>query len=148
MWVRGLKRRQLLRYVRRPAVVPRVGAWIETNIALTKTNGISATVVPRVGAWIETNLQTLLLQSAWVVPRVGAWIETSVTSSFIASKTVVPRVGAWIETRRFRRIIPDVMVVPRVGAWIETMLPGNNTTFTMWSYPVWVRGLKQRFYFW
>ena len=55
---------------------------------------------------------------------------------------VVPRVGAWIETRRFRRIIPDVMVVPRVGAWIETMLPGNNTTFTMWSYPVWVRGLK------
>ena len=75
--MRGLKRRQLLRYVRRPAVVPRVGAWIETNIALTKTNGISATVVPR------------------------------------------------------------------VGAWIETMLPGNNTTFTMWSYPVWVRGLKR-----
>lgn len=27
------------------AVVPRVGAWIETNIALTKTNGISATVI-------------------------------------------------------------------------------------------------------
>ena len=36
------------------------------------------------------------------------------------------------------------MVVPRVGAWIETVRPGKRKDqASRWSYPVWVRGLKQ-----
>ena len=52
VWVRGLKRVNIILHRHTTFVVPRVGAWIETikKMMIAMKSG----VVPRVGAWIET----------------------------------------------------------------------------------------------
>ena len=68
VWVRGLKRSWLCFIVKRYAVAPRVGAWIETLPDGSKKDTIM--VAPRVGAWIETYLYVSYIPTALVAPRV------------------------------------------------------------------------------
>ena len=56
------------------AVIPHVGMWIETSVALKTDNGIS--VIPHVGMWIETPVVVTLAINFKVIPHVGMWIET------------------------------------------------------------------------
>ena len=53
MWVRGLKPCVSDLYIKRGAVAPYVGAWIET--IKPKKGVIMGAVAPYVGAWIETS---------------------------------------------------------------------------------------------
>ena len=96
MWERGLKRNAFTGLVKRKAVAPRVGAWIETACLIPPIQkGMSLPV------W-ERGLKLALDASAHlecrVAPRVGAWIETSNLYFSPSQSKVAPRVGAWIET--------------------------------------------------
>ena len=56
---------------------------------------------------------------------------------------VAPRVGAWIEILKLILCVIAVsLVAPRVGAWIEIANTLKSFIDTLWSHPVWVRGLK------
>ena len=74
VWVRGLKPAVSERVNSDNVVAPRVGAWIETNVACDI--GRRGCVAPRVGAWIETGMLKVTDGKTLVAPRVGAWIET------------------------------------------------------------------------
>jgi len=93
-----------------PAVAPRAGAWIETNViqlgraALAsrpaRARGLKLVVssvlrafcvAPRAGAWIETLFSFLYHRTACVAPRAGAWIETSISSIMITCISRAPR---------------------------------------------------------
>ena len=105
---------------------------------------IGQSVAPRVGAWIETYRKPRhTLRLLYVAPRVGAWIETFGKCKLDHLYPVAPRVGAWIETASVAFKGSRRSVAPRVGAWIETPETAISSRSSIWSHPVWVRGLKR-----
>ena len=73
-WVRGLKHTNRQGLKKPVLVAPYVGAWIETQMSLTRRS--VRLVAPYVGAWIETQMSLTRRSVRLVAPYVGAWIET------------------------------------------------------------------------
>ena len=140
VWVRGLKSIYCLLNRPRPAVAPRVGAWIEILFCrkqnLTKltshpvwVRGLKFGRRTRGGTGTQSHpvwvrgLKFLppdkCYRRSLVAPRVGAWIEIYILSPIVIANSVAPRVGAWIEISKYTSVHFCISVAPRVGAWIE-----------------------------
>ena len=78
------------------SVAPRVGAWIETLVALRKQ--LSLLVAPRVGAWIETDEEIEILNRMKSHPVWVRGLKLGPDAVQGPGEGVAPRVGAWIET--------------------------------------------------
>ena len=83
-----------------------------------------------------------LLPHTAVAPRVGAWIETLCSLIKKFTMIVAPRVGAWIETDDE---LFEVCSNRSHPVWVRGLKLRwfRGTGFVRWSHPVWVRGLKQ-----
>ncbi len=60
--------------LRKEAVTPRTGVWIETIFLINSK--LICPVTPRTGVWIETASDAPLSEMSVVTPRTGVWIET------------------------------------------------------------------------
>ena len=73
-----------------------MGAWIET--ADFWPNRLRPAVAPRVGAWIETHYFKFRLKYHPSLPVWERGLKPNVDSNLVIAFRVAPRVGAWIET--------------------------------------------------
>ena len=101
------------------SVAPRVGAWIETLVALRKQ--LSLLVAPRVGAWIETDEEIEILNRmkshpVWVRGLKPKGILRGCFSLWRSHPVWVRGLKPFVKERLIRLHV----VAPRVGAWIET----------------------------
>ena len=99
-------------------------------------------VAPRVGAWIETSLAVFYLAIVAVAPRVGAWIETVYPRCRDFGRMSHP---VWV---RGLKPIASLFVTNDKNGSHPVWVRGLKHTkcckgyFLCLSHPVWVRGLK------
>ena len=94
-----------------------MGTWIEIN------NGFSllrrTAVVPLVGTWIEICCLCSSRLCSWSFPLWERGLKLKISQMERTDFIVVPLVGTWIEIYFVGNLNTSSLVVPLVGTWIE-----------------------------